>query len=669
MKKKVVLSIILTASTVIGITGCGSNTVPVQTNSDTQVQQTDSGEKEYTSAGVLAEEVTKALNNVNSFSFDEYFTIDANLSMYGQTTDMKQQGKGSGEIQINPEYAHLNLDLTSNSAGNSASANSESYISGIGADSKGYIRTNGGNWRKDTSVTGIEFGTLLEQFIGKKVIESIATGETQASIENNGGQVNGRDTYKLSANVNGELAGASLSDALSSLQATNTDWSSLYADMDIYIYKSEKLPAKICIKGDEFLEGVMAGMGIDCNVKEYFGEFTLDNYKMGLFGDLEIPEDVLKEAGEDLSKIGVQFGNTTTPVAISAKDYNRFYKHNADIYKSYVQMGDYKGLDVTKIDRTNENITEENINEQLEAIKEQFLQNEDVTEGGTTQKDDIITLAYVGKIDGVAFEGGSSEEATYTVGSGNYIEDLDKGLEGKQAGKEFDVNVKFPDDYGNEELNGKSAVFTVKISQIFRPKAPKINDEFVKANAEELENEGFGSGLATVDDLKKGIRSSMVETAKINNNQQILSQVIEKLKETSKIQGFPNEELEYVKENIKNNLEAELSRYNGYYNTTMTIDDYVKEFYEAENFDAYIESFSKDYLTGKMLVTLIGSENDIDVSVEEFNNAAREFVSAYGYDSYQDMIYQYGSEMNCAVGYNILYDKVAALLAENSNEV
>ena len=381
---------------------------------------------------------------------------------------------------------------------------------------------------------------------------------------------------------------------------------------------------------------------------------------------------------------GAQQGDSTASAAVAAKDYNGFYKHTADVYKNYVKLGEYKGLDVTKIDRSNEQVTDEDVNNQIEALKAQYTETQDVTEGGTTQKDDIITIDYTGKINGVEFEGGSAQGRTYTVGSGQFIEDLDKGL---------DVNVKFPDDYGKEELNGKDAVFTVKISQIMRPSEPEINDDFVKAHADDLAKEGFGTGLASLDALKNGIKTSLAESAKKSNDQQVLGEVIEKLKETSEIKDYPAQELESLKTNRKSNLEQELEQYNSYMSqlsgamvatdengetvtaestettAAMTLDEYVKGSYGAENADAYVDEFAKGYLATKMLVTLIADENNIDVSVDDINKAGEELASYYGYNSYQEIVEKFGAEVNCDTGYQVLYNKVSTLIAENSNEV
>lgn len=82
---------------------------------------------------------------------------------------------------------------------------------------------------------------------------------------------------------------------------------------------------------------------------------------------------------------------------------------------------------------------------------------------------DTVSIEYVGTIDGVEFEGGSTGDAgaILVVGSGSYIDDFEEQLIGAHPGDEVEVKVTFPEDYGKEELNGKDAVFMVKVHGIY----------------------------------------------------------------------------------------------------------------------------------------------------------------------------------------------------------
>ena len=83
---------------------------------------------------------------------------------------------------------------------------------------------------------------------------------------------------------------------------------------------------------------------------------------------------------------------------------------------------------------------------------------------------DTVNIDYVGSIDGVEFEGGNSNGAgaDLTIGSGRFIDDFEEQLIGAHPGDTVEVNVTFPEDYGNEELNGKDAVFEVVINGIYK---------------------------------------------------------------------------------------------------------------------------------------------------------------------------------------------------------
>lgn len=388
-------------------------------------------------------------------------------------------------------------------------------------------------------------------------------------------------------------------------------------------------------------------------------------------------------------------GASTAAISVAAKDYNGFFKHTAQVYKDYVTLGDYSNIEINEVDRSNEEITDEAVDTQIKSLESEYTQQEDITEGGTTQDGDILTLDYTGTVDGVEFEGGKATDANYTVGSGNFIEDLDKGLAGKNANTEYDIPVKFPDDYHSEELKGKDAVFKVKITKIMRPSEPTIDDAWVAANSADLESKGFGK-VTTLAALKEGIKTSLKEAAVTSNNSKILSAALKKLKESSTISGYPEAEVAEIESNIKNNIDSEFQRYKQYMETmnssiqtetegegesesettsettTTTADeeqmflDYIQQslgLASREDYDKYVTDYAQDYVGNKMLVTLIGEEQGFTASVDEIVERGEELAKSYGYDSYQAIIDSYGAAVNCDTGYQTIYDKVAEFMA------
>jgi len=98
-----------------------------------------------------------------------------------------------------------------------------------------------------------------------------------------------------------------------------------------------------------------------------------------------------------------------------------------------------------------------------------------------------VTIDFLGKVDGEAFEGGAAEDYPLVLGSNSFIPGFEAQLVGVKLGEEVEVNVTFPEEYGAENLAGKDAVFECKIKAVKAPKAAEINDELAtKFGAEDL---------------------------------------------------------------------------------------------------------------------------------------------------------------------------------------
>lgn len=93
---------------------------------------------------------------------------------------------------------------------------------------------------------------------------------------------------------------------------------------------------------------------------------------------------------------------------------------------------------------------------------------------------DTAEIDFEGFVDGEAFEGGKGENYALALGSGSFIPGFEEQVAGHNVGDEFDVNVKFPDDYHAEDLKGKEAVFKCKLHEIKAKELPEVDDEFVK---------------------------------------------------------------------------------------------------------------------------------------------------------------------------------------------
>lgn len=137
-------------------------------------------------------------------------------------------------------------------------------------------------------------------------------------------------------------------------------------------------------------------------------------------------------------------------------------------------------LDFSKIElkKPVHNVTDEELDELIEKVSQ--MSNDYKTVEREAGKDDQVVIDFIGKIGGVAFEGGQAEDHSLVLGSNTFIEGFEDQLIGKKAGDEVEVNVTFPENYQAEHLKGKPAVFEVKVKEVQEPAESEINDELAK---------------------------------------------------------------------------------------------------------------------------------------------------------------------------------------------
>jgi len=113
-----------------------------------------------------------------------------------------------------------------------------------------------------------------------------------------------------------------------------------------------------------------------------------------------------------------------------------------------------------------------------------------------------MTIDYVGRIDGNAFEGGTGQGVSLELGSNRFIPGFEEQLVGSKADDDCEVRVQFPEDYGHDELAGKEAVFAVHVVNVQRRELPELDDDFAKEEAGDFDS---------VDGLKQSIRDEMTQ--------------------------------------------------------------------------------------------------------------------------------------------------------------
>lgn len=193
--------------------------------------------------------------------------------------------------------------------------------------------------------------------------------------------------------------------------------------------------------------------------------------------------------------------------------------------KPEISLGQYKGLELEK---TIKEVTAEDVDAELEKMKERYAKL--VVVDGPTQNGDLVGIDYEGKVDGVAFEGGSAQNYMLELGSNTFIPGFEEQLIGAEKDQTVEVKVQFPTEYHSEELAGKDAVFTVTVKEIKRKEYAALDDEFAKDVSE----------FETMQELRTDIENKLREASKQQSEQELREAAILKATENTEMELPPS---------------------------------------------------------------------------------------------------------------------------------
>ncbi|MDB5162904.1 MAG: tig, Trigger factor [Candidatus Saccharibacteria bacterium] len=182
-----------------------------------------------------------------------------------------------------------------------------------------------------------------------------------------------------------------------------------------------------------------------------------------------------------------------------------------------VKLGDYKKLTAKAAKVA---VSAKEVDEVLERMRTGLAEKKDVTRAA--KNDDETLIDFVGKKDGVAFDGGTGTDYTLKLGSNQFIPGFEEAIVGHKAGEEFDIDLSFPDDYHAKDLAGEKVIFTVTLKKVTAAELPEIDDELAK-KAGPFEN------LAELkDDIKREITAQKEKESGEKLRDDLISELIEK---------------------------------------------------------------------------------------------------------------------------------------------
>ena len=308
-----------------------------------------------------------------------------------------------------------------------------------------------------------------------------------------------------------------------------------------------------------------------------------------------------------------------------------------------VTLGDYKGVDVEVHDV---NVTDDEVQSYVDSL---VSYNPVMKEVDRAAKDgDTVNIDYVGKKDGVAFEGGTAQDYDLTLGSGTFIDGFESGLIGVKKGDKIDLNLTFPEQYGNADLAGQAVVFEVTVNAVKESTDAKLNDEWVENYS--------GGDQTTVAEFLDETKKEMQEQREQSEHTIELNSLISTVMENANFEVNP-EAIEYEAQKMMQSSQQSLAQYGIDLDSYLSMVGMTKEDYEAQ-----MRSNGEEYAKMKMLVQEIAAKEGLDQLTEADYKAIEQ---QYGY-SKQMLIQMAGQE---AVDFETLYMKVSDYLLENANKV
>ena len=309
----------------------------------------------------------------------------------------------------------------------------------------------------------------------------------------------------------------------------------------------------------------------------------------------------------------------------------------------YVELGQYKGIEITVSSSV---VTEEDIQKQIYAdcrLNGKLVQ---ATEG-TVENGDTVNIDYVGKVDGVEFDGGADKGYDLTIGSGTFIPGFEEGLIGAKAGTTVDVPVTFPENYHNADLAGVEAVFTVTINYI--NEIPELTPEIVEAI----------SIYSDLDKYMEGVRAVAEDTKATNLKDEKYAAIVDMLQSGALIKGYPADVIEY-------RLNEAMAYYYSYaMSYEMEFDALIQQVFQVtvEEFETTYREYIQESIVSEMLLKAVVEKEEITLTDEEYQYGMQQYVEANGMESIEELLTYYPED---DIVLSICIDKAYDFVLENA---
>lgn len=279
-----------------------------------------------------------------------------------------------------------------------------------------------------------------------------------------------------------------------------------------------------------------------------------------------------------------------------------------------VKLGDYKKL---KAKAQAVKVEAKDVDEIIERMRQNFVDKTEV-ERAAREGDEVI-IDFVGKKDGVAFDGGSAKDFALKLGGGQFIPGFEEGVVGHKAGETFDLELEFPKDYHAENLAGAKVVFSVTLHKVNELRLPELNDEFAAKCGP----------FTDVKELKADIKREITTQKEREAKEKLKDELVAELADSSKV-ALPELLIDDQLRSIEQDLMQNLS-YRG-----LTMDSYLKTQGFKDKADwqkKEARPAAEKRVKAGLVLAELSKELGVEVSREELDRQISTFKQQYGKDA------------------------------------
>lgn len=266
-----------------------------------------------------------------------------------------------------------------------------------------------------------------------------------------------------------------------------------------------------------------------------------------------------------------------------------------------VKLGDLSTKEVEKPTCT---LTDADVNTTIDVLRKQRATHE-VSDSAAANGDKVV-IDFLGRVDGVEFDGGKAEDYPFVLGQGYMLPDFEKGVDGLKAGESKEVEVKFPDEYHAENLKGKTAVFTITVKEVAKQVLPELDADFISS---------IGVAAGTEEALRAEIKENLQREVDRRVKIKARDNALQALAEVSPLEvpgALVHDEIHHMMHNAEENMK--------------------KQGYKADQIKLTHEMFEKDaknMVTLRMLVQEFIKENEISVTDDEVKVTVEDMAAMY----------------------------------------